>query len=294
MPVSLIPYNPNPDGSCRNCRSALNPETWLCVRCGTAHGEKNRCPHCRTVARTVPHTALWHRCSVCGKPRVPPGPSAGTNNPTVNQTLLQAGQSNRAATILKLLSYSLFGLGTFTEIGTLLFLWVSEPQRLTSLIALAFASLPLLLAIFARFSASQSVRQRDKALLFAYSEHVIGTLEQLDRSVEAKQIAGWLGLSVPTTETLLTKLNTDDRMRSDITDEGEVVYGALGTARVRLESPPPTRVAVPSNAGPVETHTSTAASDVALTPSDVSEPNDLVDAEFEEADSSASKRQQRP
>lgn len=236
MHVSLVSYDPNPDGTCRACRGTVHPETLLCTRCGTAHGEKNRCPHCRTIARTLPHSTLWHRCGVCGKPRVPPGPSQLPVSLVNLSSLAAAGQANRAATVLSVFSYLFIVAGLLSLLTSAAFLWVWEPQLAGMLVTLALASIPLVLGVFSRIASRQSTKSRDNYLEQAYAEQVISNLQSLGQSYDSRTIAAWLGLPLPRTEAILSRLNADDRMHSDVTDEGEVVYGALSSPTYRVES----------------------------------------------------------
>ncbi|HEY5954978.1 MAG TPA: hypothetical protein VIV60_00445, partial [Polyangiaceae bacterium] len=146
MPITLSSFEPNPDGSCRICRGAIDQETWLCQRCGAAHGERNRCPHCQSIARTTPHRTLVRICSVCGRPRF--NPALGPTSPDDNSThlLRSAGQSTRIGNVLRYVGYALLGLGGIGLLLTATILLILMPGAWVSGIAITlFAALPLLL-----------------------------------------------------------------------------------------------------------------------------------------------------
>ncbi|MGC4063495.1 MAG: hypothetical protein QM784_02350 [Polyangiaceae bacterium] len=238
MRPNLLAHDPNPDGTCRVCRGPIHPETWLCTRCGAAHGERNRCPHCRTIARTLPHPTLVHRCSVCGKPRFPGGPTTQLASPSSVAALKRAGSASTTARVLSILSYALMAVGLGSLIFTLLFLWVWSPGILGYAIALTLALLPWMVAFYGRIAANRSETTREAALSSAYSEQILAALGAAHTGATAEQIAGWLGLPVVKTEALLATLNADDRMTSHVTDDGELLYGVI-QPRLRVASTKP-------------------------------------------------------
>jgi ribosomal protein S27E len=277
MSVSILPFDPNPDGTCRACRGALHPETWLCVRCGTAHGERNRCPHCRSVARTVPHPTLRHRCSVCGKPRLlPTVGTASIESETVRQ-LQVAGASQRVSVILSILGYCLLGLGLPGLLLTAVVLLILMPGLWVSGIALTVAVIPLLLWMFTRVSANRATRARDRAIEQSYSQAILASLCALSTELDAESIAQLIGLPLEHTEKLLTRLNADERMTSRVTDEGNLLYGATQPARVRIAD----LTAAPGTQ-------STAA--VALGRAPEAPAQAVIDAEFDESGASELRR----
>lgn len=240
--VSLLPNDPNPDGSCRACRGPVNPITLLCERCGAAYGEKNRCPHCRTICRTQPHAELHHKCSVCGKPRLPPGPSTSPISPVVSNALARAYGEHNHALFLRFLAYFLTALSGFSGLFVVLFLWVANLSTTGNVTFSILPVVPLLFAIFAHFSSKKALLGRAQALDMAYAEQVVSLLTQIGTSADGARIAGMLGLSLDRTEAILSKLNADDRMTSDVTDDGEVVYSVGHQDRYRIEAVPQLRV----------------------------------------------------
>jgi hypothetical protein len=135
-----------------------------------------------------------------------------------------------------LLAYVLLALGLGAVVFTLLFLWVWSPGTLGYAIALALALIPWMVAFYSRIAAKRSETTRDDALTSAYSEQILTALDSAHTGATSEQIAAWLGLPVARTEALLATLNADDRMTSQVTDDGELLYGVI---QPRLRVAPP-------------------------------------------------------
>lgn len=279
MHVSQLPHEPNPDGTCRVCRSPVSPETMLCIRCGAAYGEKNRCPHCRTISRVLPHPELIHRCSVCGKPRLPPAPTQSPLSPTVRTALQRAGGAHKNALILRVMALVFAGVGVFVGFSMLLFLWVASFGLVGNAVFSVLALVPWLIALICHTSAKSTLRSRDEALRLAYAEQVVALLSETGLSANSTHIASLIGQSVERTDALLAKLNADDRMTSDVTDDGEVVYRVAPPERFRiLEEPVPRVDAFAARASPARPSAS---------------PDELIEAELDDAQPTGSKHQHR-
>lgn len=237
MPVSTLPFEPHPDGTCRACRGPVDPTTSLCRRCGAAHGERNRCPHCRAIARTLPHPTLLHRCSVCGKPRLPPGAQA-IENPEATMQLARAGYSHRVGSVLGIASHVVLALSLGYLLLAAVILGILTPGAWVTGLALGFAVLLLFFWLFLRGRGKGSLAERERALERAYSLGILGLLrsDAVERSTEA--IAQLMGLSTQRTEALLMRLNTEDQMTSRVTDDGELLFGVPQPARLRVAETP--------------------------------------------------------
>lgn len=268
MPVSTLQFDPNSDGSCRVCRGALEPETWLCTRCGAAHGERNRCPHCRSIARTLPHATLHHRCSVCGRPRLLPGLWALTAASETQYQLQSAGQAQRIGTVIRYIGLALLLLGLPGLLLTAIILLILMPGVWLSAIALAFALLPLIFWLFLRSRATASFAMRDQKLQQIYTQTTLTALQRSGLERDSESLSRLLGLSTSDTEQLLLHLNADERMTSRVTDEGTIVYGAIDPDRRRIQA---------LDNGPR-----------------IAEPESIVDGEFAEGDSPEERLRRQP
>lgn len=234
MPVSTLHFDPTPDGACRVCRGSLDPESWLCTRCGAAHGERNRCPHCRSIARTLRHPTLHHRCSVCGRPRFLPGLQATFTSSDAQYQLQASSHAHRVGTILRYLGYFFAALGVPGLLLTALVLLILMPGAWVSGIALSFAWLPLVLWLVLRSRAKATLAARDQALDQAYLQAAIASLRQTGLERDTESLAAMLGLPLERTERLLLQLNSDERMTSRVTDDGALVFGAVISDRRRI------------------------------------------------------------
>ena len=237
MPVSVIPFDPNPDGSCRSCRGPLDADTWLCKRCGTAHGERNRCPHCHTVARTLPHPLLLHRCSVCGKPRFAPSPVVSTVNDPATLALRTAAHAHRMSVVFRMLGYASLVLGLPGLALTTVILLILMPGAWVAGIALALALLPLILWLVVQRAGRVQRDTRERSLDAAYSQAILGLLRASATERDTAEIAQALQLPVERTERLITALNAHDQMTSRVTDDGELLFGVSAPGRLRIADP---------------------------------------------------------
>ncbi|HMA94285.1 MAG TPA: hypothetical protein VKP30_16450 [Polyangiaceae bacterium] len=235
MPVSIQSFDPAPNGTCRVCRGPLDAVTWLCTRCGAAHGERNRCPHCRSIARTTPHPTLLHRCSVCGKPRIPPGSDA--SGETAAQ-LRSAGQAHRVGTAVKYAGHAALAVSLAYLALASIILLILMPGAWVTGISLGIGFLMLVFWFFLRGQGNRALAERDRALERAYSQAILATLrlDSVERSAE--EIAQLVHLPLERTESLLTSLNAHDRMTSRVTDEGDLLFGAAEPARLRVDAGP--------------------------------------------------------
>lgn len=195
----------------------------------------------------MPHPELWHRCSVCGKPRIPAQPGNAPLAPDVKADLLRANHAHRTVSVLSVLFFVLLAAGLFSLFTMLLFLWVSSPGPFGLVLGLVLGVIPLLLAAYSRRAQSQARVTRDEALLAAYSEQIIATLTALGTTADAKRIAEWFALRLDSTEALLANLNVDERMSSNITDEGELEFAVVDPAGRLPADPPRLRVDVAHN-----------------------------------------------
>jgi hypothetical protein len=135
------------------------------------------------------------------------------------------------------------------------------------------------LAAYCFLNAKSAQQRRDAALTRAYEERIVSLLSETRTLAASTQIAAWLGLSVERTETLLAKLNADDRMTSDVTEDGALVYGVI-PERVRIAEQP--------TAQRLETSTV-----VHQEPYVNSPENEAVDVEFNEPNRTESKQRHR-
>lgn len=229
-PASL---EPTADGRCRICRGALDATTQVCQSCGAAHGEGNRCPHCRSVAKTRPHAKLGRVCAVCGGPRLILPRMAP---PTLAGELARARGAHRSTSILSALSGLGFGSATLALLGTLGLAGLFDPGAIAVGFGLSVAGLSGLVGWAGWRGRRQAERARDQALATARS---LAAEELLDsgREATAAELAHTLGLPQAEVDRLSTALNVDPRFVSRIDNDGELVFSLDRAPRVRLADP---------------------------------------------------------
>jgi hypothetical protein len=167
----------------------------------------------------------------------------------VSNALARAHGEHKNALFLRFLTYFLAAISGFSGLSIVLFLWVANLSTAWNATLSTLPVIPLLFAIFAHVSSKKARLGRDQALDMAYAEQVISLLTQMGSSADGTRIAGMLGLSVDHTEAILSKLNADDRMSSDVTDDGEVVYRVGEPERYRVEAEPALRVSAENTPG---------------------------------------------
>jgi hypothetical protein len=177
------------------------------------------------------------------------------------------------------MAFVFLGLGVFVGFSMLLFLWVASFGLVGNTVFSVLAFVPWLIALICHTSVKSTLRSRDEALRLAYAEQVVALLSETGLSANSTHIASLIGQSVERTDALLAKLNADDRMTSDVTDDGEVVYRVAPPERFRiLEEPVPRVDAFGALASPARPSAS---------------PDELIEAELDDAQPTGSKHQHR-
>jgi len=232
--MSVLDAEPREGNKCHVCSTPLPKSSLICARCGAAHGEANRCPHCNTIAGTEPHPSLKHGCRVCGGPRVPASGEGVERSGKEVPDLLEAGKSARRAMGFRLLGGLVGGFGALSLVVTLLVLLVANAGFLASVFSFATISIPLLLAAWAWRKGGQHAKTRDRALDAAWSLVVADVLASRGEELTAKELGEVIQTSENEAEQLLATLRLDDHIRARVTDEGELVYSTASPARLRV------------------------------------------------------------
>lgn len=118
--------------------------------------------------------------------------------------------------------------------GVLLF--VRDTSPVVTALSMVFASSPLLGTYWSWRKSRGARRTADAALEEAHLTAARDVLRLSGRELTAEDLARHLDFSLPLTERLLVRLNTDDSVISDVTDEGEVTY-RFASLRARVEEP---------------------------------------------------------
>jgi hypothetical protein len=200
--------------------------------------EASRCPHCGNLAKI--ESAGWarYRCLICGGPRIPGrGADAGTADAEASPLFL-AKRRHRAFLAYRALAAVVGGAGLAFVSTTLLILLLASATLTTSLLSLAFASIPVLLGAWAWRRGSRAKRERNEALDSAWVAAGYVTLGELGGELSARTLAEKLGVEESYADQVLARLSVDDEVTSRVTDDGEVVYRAVSKGRFRVQAPP--------------------------------------------------------
>lgn len=152
--------------------------------------------------------------------------------------LRRAGYSHRVGRVLGVASQVVLVLALGYLLLAAVILGILTPGAWVTGLALGVGVLMLIFWFFLRGRGKSSLAERDVALERAYASGILGLLraDGIERNTES--LAQLIGLSTQRTEALLTKLNADDQMTSRVTDEGELLFGVLQPARLRIADTP--------------------------------------------------------
>jgi|SRR5690554_4209629 hypothetical protein len=204
---------------------------------------QDRCPHCRASVGVVPARQGGLRCRICGGPRVVIRDRRMVLGGNEVAHLVEARQRRRVAWLWLGLALLSGAIGSIFLLLVTIGLLVFSASTLTSAIFLLLGSIPWVAAFLAWRRRRRALAAGNEALRRAQLSAARDVLGGARRDLTAQDIARYLELPLPQTEQLLTELNVDDSIVSEVTDAGEVTY-RLAPLRLRVdESFGPTRVA---------------------------------------------------
>jgi len=221
--------------SCATCGATMPAGEARCPTCGTTRGEEHRCPFCRTIAVPEADPIMRWRCPVCGAPRIPHAGAASTEEALAH---LKAARSARSSQIVwKTSGFLGLGFGILALlVMTGVFAIVSPP--FTAMFAgylLAFT--PLIFAALAwKKSKSKGPRITNEldAAWFDAAKDLLGRRGM----TRASELAEALKISQAEAETLLLRLASQDDVRPDVTEGGDLAVSLRPNARVRVQAEP--------------------------------------------------------
>lgn len=224
-----------PGHTCRVCGAEMDEGSLRCGHCGATYGERNRCPHCGTIADIEPHAALRYRCRVCGGPRVPLADDSlepsGAEWPQLKKA--QSARMRVAAWRVAAGVVGAFGaLSLFVALLTLAF--ISPGVLGTSLLLMAVA-VPFILTAIAWSRARRHVKQRDEALDRAWLSAAGDVMRRTDKELDARGLAGVLRIDEDQAEQLLARLDVENVVRARVDDSGELQYSAAAGQKLRVQ-----------------------------------------------------------
>lgn len=208
---------------CRGCSRLLPEETLRCDHCGAMQSDDVRCPHCGAAASTSADGELRIRCDVCGGARLPYSPAVRPGDKAAaSLRKVEAARKARAGwrTALFLGGLALPTSGLFFGLLLLAFS-ASFPLLATAFLVLTPLALVTALAL-------RRTREKTKEIAAALDEawllHATDVANQAEEPLTAPSLARLMGLSESQAEELLALLEAGDVVRSELTDDGELLY----------------------------------------------------------------------
>lgn len=221
--------------SCATCGATMPAGEARCPTCGTTRGEEHRCPFCRAVAKPEADPIMRWKCPVCGGPRIP---QAGEGNTEDVLGHLKAARSARSSQLVWKTS-GLLGAG-FGVLALLIltgvFMIASPP--LTAMIAgYVLGLLPVGFAGLA-WSKSKSKSPRISSELDAAWFDAAKALLGRRGTTRASELADALKIPQAEAEKMLVRLASQDDVRPDVTEGGDLAVSLRPHARVRVQAEP--------------------------------------------------------
>lgn len=236
--------------SCATCGATMPAGEARCPTCGTTRGEEHRCPFCRAIARPEPDPVMRWRCPVCGGPRIP---HAGAGNTEAALAHLQTARSARSSQLVWKTSGGLMaGFGVLALlILTGVFAIVSPP--LTAMLAgYVLGLLPLAFAALAWSKSKSKTPRITSELDAAWFDAAKGLLSHKGMT-RASELADSLKISKEEAEKMLVRLASQDDVRPDVTEGGDLAVSLRSHGRVRVQADPaPEPLEEPASAGEAE------------------------------------------
>lgn len=200
--------------------------------------EASRCPHCGNLAKTEPAGWARYRCMICGGPRIPGRSAEAGSADNEAAPLFQAKRRHRAFLGYRALATVVGGSGLLIVSLTLLILLLASASLATSLLWLAFASIPVVAGAWAWRRGTLARKARNEALDDAWVAAAYATLGEHGGELSAQALGKVLGVEESYADRLLAELSVDDEVVSRVSDDGEVLYRAVAKGRFRVAAPP--------------------------------------------------------
>ncbi len=203
MPTPARP-EPAESAPCRTCGKPLPAGKAACPACGAAHGEGNRCPHCRVVADVEAHPALGFRCLVCGGPRLAfdlDGVGLGDES---ERALREAGRQQAQHAMFSAGGLALVGMGALAVLVAGVVVLAASPGVAPAFAAFLASLVPLSAGLWALRRAARARAARGSALQRARVA-ALADVQAATGSLEAARVAEIMRLSPEASELLLAE-----------------------------------------------------------------------------------------
>jgi hypothetical protein len=201
---SAASTEPAMSAPCRTCGQPLPAGKALCPTCGAAHGEANRCPHCRALADVEPHRALGFRCLVCGGPRIAIDLDGVTLGDSAKRALESAAREQTKHLMFTAGGLVLAGMGALALLIATVVVVTAAPGIAAGLAAFLAAGVPLAAGLWALTRATGARRLRDRALHQARVA-ALANVQAITGVLDAARVAQLMRLDAEQAELLLAE-----------------------------------------------------------------------------------------
>lgn len=201
-PAARTELDPSP--TCRACGRALPPGSAVCPACGAAHGDSNRCPHCRAIADVEAHAALGFRCLVCGGPRVALDVAGVTPGPSTLAALHEAGKRQAEHVMYSAAGLVLTGMGALALLIATLVVLAASPGLVPTIAAYFGALVPTAAGLAALGRAARARKLRGQSLLAA-EVRALGDVQAVTGELDAQRVSEIMRLTPERAELLLAE-----------------------------------------------------------------------------------------
>jgi hypothetical protein len=182
----------------------LPPDGAVCEACGAAHGDTNRCPHCRAIADVEPHAALGFRCLVCGGPRVALDVAGVTPGPSTLAALHEAGKRQTEHVMYSAAGLVLTGMGALALLIATLVVLAASPGLVPTVAAYFGALVPTVAGLAALRRAATARKIRGQSLRAA-EVRALADVQAVTGVLDAQRVSEIMRLSPERAELLLAE-----------------------------------------------------------------------------------------
>ena len=212
------------------------------------------CPHGSHFANTGAHPELRRVCNICGGPRIELRAEGVSLTGAESAALMRANAAvkRRAASRVG----GIFGLlattgGALTTLLMLVLAIATSSVPFWPAAVVAILTLPCLaLAAFAFSKVKQHGEAAKAALGEAWSVAVAELVRSAKRGLTARDVAGAFAIPEPEADAILIQASIEHQLRSDVTDDGLIVYTSSAPLRIDAAIAPGPAPMGPAHAGP--------------------------------------------
>lgn len=191
------------------------------------------CPHANHFGKTVPHAELRQICTVCGGPRIHAG--AQTRGGEVD-ALRAAKEAYTRRTSWRFGAGCSAALATFGTIIGLALLRLDSGWATTMAVVFLGLAAPFALVFMTGLGRIASYSKKMRASVeTAWSRALRDTVLGATQPMLASTLAQQLGATEDEADRWLAELSAEGLLRSEVTDEGQIVY--LPATRMRIAAP---------------------------------------------------------